>query len=319
LWIGDKLVVDNGGDHAPEEKSGTIELSAGAHPITVTFYNNGAGYELRVLWQPPGGQRAAIPAEVLSHMGQPMLPIGGEAFTRDATKAERGKVLFGSLGCAACHEHSEITPAKLAAKSFAEMAASGGCLDESVKAGLPDYRLDADQRAALKTVLSNKNSRAQILTPDVQVRNTMASLNCVACHTRDGKGGPTNARLQYFMGVGEADLGDEGRIPPHLTKVGHKLRREAMVDILEKGLSVRPYMATRMPEFGHEVIGKMPHLFEQADGAQTKSEPPTSALDEKWGRKLVGVGGLSCISCHMFANRKSLGIPAVDMTMMTRR
>jgi hypothetical protein len=205
----------------------------------------------------------------------------------------------------------------LPAKKFSEMAANGGCLDESVKAGLPDYRLDATQRAALKELLANKTRPTA--TADAQVRNTMASLNCVACHTRDGKGGPTNARLQYFMGVGEADLGDEGRIPPHLTRVGQKLRRDAMVDILEKGLSVRPYMATRMPQFGHERVGKIPDLFEQADGAQTKSEPSTSGLDEKWGRKLVGVGGLSCISCHTFANHKSLGIPAVDMTMMTRR
>src|ERR1041385_101421 len=60
LWIGDKLVVDNGGDHAPEEKSGAIQLTAGAHSITASFFNTGAGYELRVLWQPPGGQRAAI-------------------------------------------------------------------------------------------------------------------------------------------------------------------------------------------------------------------------------------------------------------------
>src|SRR5207253_2380814 len=114
-----------------------------------------------------------------------------------------------------------------------------------------------------------------------QVRYIMSSLNCVACHTRDGKGGPTDARLQYFVGIGQADLGDEGRIPPHLTRVGQKLRREAIIDILEKGLSVRPYMATRMPQFGHNIIGHMPALFENADRAETKSEPSTSALDEK--------------------------------------
>jgi cytochrome c len=319
LWIGDKLLVDNAGDHAPQEKSGKIQLNAGVHPITVTFYNNGAGYELRVMWQPPDGQRAPIPAETLSHMGQPMLPIGPEKFARDESKAARGKALFSSLGCASCHEHSEVQSARFSAKSFAEMAASGGCLAESIKSGLPDYHLDATQRNALTHLLAHKTSRTQTPSPETRVRSLIASLNCVACHTRDGKGGPTNARLQYFMGVGEADLGDEGRIPPHLTKIGQKLRRETMTDILEKALSVRPYMATRMPQFGHPAIADLPTLIEEADGAQTRSEPSTSALDEKWGRKLVGVGGLSCISCHTFASRKSLGIPAVDMTMMTRR
>jgi cytochrome c len=319
LWIGDKMVVDNAGDHPPQERSGTIQLSAGAHPITVTFYNNGAGYELRVLWQAPGKPRQEVPANVLSHMGQPMNPIGTIAFARDAGKAEKGKALFGSLACAACHEHPDVPSTKPSAKSFAEMSASGGCLEEIVKAGLPIYHLNSEQRSTLQKLLADKSARTHALSPDAQVRYTMAALNCVACHTRDAKGGPTDARLQYFLGIGQADLGDEGRVPPHLTKVGQKLRRETMADILERGLSVRPYMATRMPQFGREAVGALPALFEEADGAQTKSEPSTSALDEKWGRKLVGVGGLSCISCHTFANHKSLGIPAVDMTMMTQR
>jgi hypothetical protein len=33
----------------------------------------------------------------------------------------------------------------------------------------------------------------------------------------------------------------------------------------------------------------------------------------KYGRKLVGVGGLTCIACHQFAGNKSLGIPALDL------
>ena len=187
LWIGDKMVVDNAGDHAPEEKSGTIQLSAGAHPITVTFYNNGAGYELRVLWQPPGGTRQTIPANLLSHMGQPMIPVGSEVFARDGTKVEKGKALFASLGCAACHEHSEVPATKPTAKAFAEMSASGGCLDENVKPGLPNYHLSSEQRAALHQLLSNKSARTQSLSPEAQVRYTMAALNCIACHTRDAR------------------------------------------------------------------------------------------------------------------------------------
>ena len=39
----------------------------------------------------------------------------------------------------------------------------------------------------------------------------------------------------------------------------------------------------------------------------------------KYGRALVGAGGLSCISCHTFGNYKSLGVPAMDLTQMTKR
>src|SRR6185295_20077762 len=42
-------------------------------------------------------------------------------------------------------------------------------------------------------------------------------------------------------------------------------------------------------------------------------------LDAKFGRNLVGTGGFACISCHTFGPHKSLGIPALDLTLTTRR
>jgi len=319
LYIDGNLVVDNGGEHAPTEKMGSVELTEGRHAIELTFYNNGAGYELRVLWQIPGARRTEIPSDALSHLGQPMLPLEGENFVRDGSKAEKGKALFASLGCAACHEHAEVKALAVAAKSFQQLGATGGCLDERVKTGLPDFHFNVEQRADLQKFLANKEARAKKPTPEVEIWNTMAAFNCVACHTRDGKGGPTDARLQYYTISGEGDLGDEGRIPPHLTKVGQKLRRDWMTEVLEKGASVRPYMATRMPQFGSAGVGPLPALFEKADGAETKADSGGTPLEEKYGRKLVGAGGLTCISCHTFANRKSLGIPAIDLTTMTRR
>ncbi len=317
LYIRDKMVVDNGGEHGVVEKTGSIELSAGRHPITVTYYNAGGGFEFRVMWSGPGFKRQEIPASVLSHIGQPMLPLGNETFTRDAGKAEKGKALFASLGCVACHQHGEVPNSSPSAKAFQAMSARGGCLDSSVKNGLPDFKLDNTQRKALEKFVSSKNNRS--MTADAQARHTLAALNCTACHTRDAKGGPLDARLQYFFANAEGDLGDEGRIPPHLTKVGGKLRRQWMTEVLEKGASVRPYMVTRMPQFGAEHVGHLPELFEKADGAVATTEGAVSPRDEKFGRRLVGTGGLSCISCHTFAGKKSLGIPAMDLAFMTKR
>ena len=48
LLIGDRVVVDNDGCHAPQEALGRIELEPGMHPITVLFFEKGGGEELQV-------------------------------------------------------------------------------------------------------------------------------------------------------------------------------------------------------------------------------------------------------------------------------
>ena len=56
LYIGNQLVVNNGGAHAVESKSGKISLKAGKHAIRVTYYNNGGPttHTLSVLYSGPG-------------------------------------------------------------------------------------------------------------------------------------------------------------------------------------------------------------------------------------------------------------------------
>jgi hypothetical protein len=79
-------------------------------------------------------------------------------------------------------------------------------------------------------------------------------------------------------------------------------------------------MATRMPQFGERNIGHLPAAFVQSDsGPRTQTAEDSSGLDAKYGRNLVGTGGLSCISCHTFGPHKSLGIPAMDLTLMPKR
>src|SRR5262249_1721242 len=144
--------------------------------------------------------------------------------------------------------------------------------------------------------------------------------NCYACHTRNAKGGPTDARLAYFRVVGEIDMGDEGRLPPHITAVGAKLRPDWMHEVLVNHARVRPYMATRMPQFGAENVGSLAGLLERADARpQERPAPESTQRAAKYGRHLAGTGGLSCISCHVVGTYKSLGIPAIDLAMMSKR
>lgn len=67
MWIGDQLVVDNDGLHGSVEKSGTIDLEAGLHAITIQFFERGGGDVLTAKYAGPGISKQTIPASILSH------------------------------------------------------------------------------------------------------------------------------------------------------------------------------------------------------------------------------------------------------------
>ena len=77
----------------------------------------------------------------------------------------------------------------------------------------------------------------------------MVRFNCYACHERDKLGGVEEARNPHFQSD-MPEMGDEGRLPPHLTGVGAKLTSEWLRTVLDQGAKDRPYMFTRMPRFG---------------------------------------------------------------------
>ncbi|HTG45431.1 MAG TPA: PA14 domain-containing protein, partial [Verrucomicrobiae bacterium] len=322
LYIDGELVVSNNGDHAPEEKRGTIQLTAGDHSIVTTYYNNGAGFEFKVSWRGPGFEKQSVPGSVLSHYGQPMVPIDHETFAVDREKAKLGRQLFASLGCASCHPMSgEGVASARRAQPLRELAGkTGGCLSERPGQGVPRFDFQGGQRNAIAAALRKAEFFSREANPKEQVAWTLAQLNCFACHTRDGKGGPTDARLAYFRTAGELDMGDEGRIPPHLTEVGAKLRLDWMQEVLMKHGRARPYMATRMPRFSPEAVASLPKAFETADArAENRRAPELTLRAAKFGRHLAGAGGLSCIACHTIGSFKSLGIPAIDLAMMSQR
>ena len=67
LFIGDKLVVDNGGVHSMMEKSGKVTLAVGKHAVRVEFFESGGEAGCRLMWQPPGGEKQAVPEKALFH------------------------------------------------------------------------------------------------------------------------------------------------------------------------------------------------------------------------------------------------------------
>ncbi len=67
LYIGPKLVVDNGGLHGAKNESGQVGLEAGLHPIAVTFFQSGGSALLDVSYEGPGRTKRFVPAGLLFH------------------------------------------------------------------------------------------------------------------------------------------------------------------------------------------------------------------------------------------------------------
>jgi hypothetical protein len=70
LYIDGQRVVDNGGPHGPEEKSGTVRLAAGGHRLTVTFFEQGGGESVSAAWQGPSVAKQEIPPAALFHAAE---------------------------------------------------------------------------------------------------------------------------------------------------------------------------------------------------------------------------------------------------------
>jgi mono/diheme cytochrome c family protein len=326
LYINEKEVVQNNGIHPAQENKGQIKLQTGTHAIRVVYFEGGGDSTLKVSWQGPGLEKQEIPGAVLGHEGRPLQPLGSAPFALDETKVARGRMAFVSLQCANCHGSQEQnwdkTPAVPPARPLAQLTAKqpAGCLATKAKPNVPKFEINDRQRVVILAQLGTQAGLTEALTTEQQINRTLTTLNCYACHARDRRGGIEGLRRDYFITNGEVDLGDEGRIPPHLNGIGAKLKTEAIGNVLWKGDAVRPYMATRMPQFGEANVRTLPELFTKADLPQPPpAEPATNDIAARHGRQLVGTGGLSCIACHNFGGRASLGIPAVDLTTVAGR
>jgi len=67
VFIESKLVVDNGGLHGMEEKSGEIDLKAGDHEIRVEFFENSGGAGCKLSWEAKGIEKKIMPATAFFH------------------------------------------------------------------------------------------------------------------------------------------------------------------------------------------------------------------------------------------------------------
>lgn len=262
---------------------------------------------------------------VLAEQLQPEAPL-----VPDPVLVETGRRLFSSKNCVACHQPvpagspgGEPIRSKSLDSLAADPANRRGCLSERpVGGGVPAYFLDEVQKKAIEAALS-RLGRISALDTTGRIDWRMTLLNCYACHERDGKGAPETAREPYFAVNDPAALGIGrwGNIPPPLDRVGRKLTDGWFDRILfHRGGEgeVRQYMEARMPRFGEEPLQALLADVKEVDRREPPIEIDVSGLPKHqrapFGRDLMGVKGLSCVTCHGLKGQRAIGAPAVDLT-----
>jgi mono/diheme cytochrome c family protein len=260
------------------------------------------------------------PAESLAIAGYLIgeRPVAQPPFTPQAALVTQGKALFLELNCSACHALGGMEPAPLLSNNLRGADFSRGCISESMGAS-PHYQLTAAQRGA---IIAGLREESKDDSDQTAVAKTLTALNCIACHIRNDFGGVHADHNPYFT-TSEKNLGDDARIPPPLTLVGAKLQPLWMKKVLFDGESVRPYMHTRMPQYGAANVGHLPELFGRLDEFEgveltiPSPENPGQREREKLlraaGRELLGDKGLNCIACHNFNGKPSPAHKGMDL------
>ncbi len=67
LFVAGNQVIDNDGEHAMQERSATLELPAGRHPVRLEYAQGKGDKGLAVFFEGPGTPRQVVPASAWSH------------------------------------------------------------------------------------------------------------------------------------------------------------------------------------------------------------------------------------------------------------
>ncbi|MEZ6016963.1 MAG: PA14 domain-containing protein [Planctomycetota bacterium] len=350
-------IIDNGGVHAPSTKSAKVTLTEGAHTFALVMFENAGGEDLTLEWEAPGGERGPVPADRFTHWAVEYPGLDAAGRRADLVNAnaigdaDRGLAAFVSYGCAQCHTDVEFGMVARAKRAATPKCVTGDnaryALPEGALAALfdlgapgskPGSKSGSKSAAKLEAegVLAPAGFAAWVAgleaSPAARVEHVLEQRSCLLCHRRDDVGGVHPERKGYFQGDASAELGDEGRYPPHLTRIGRKLNDGALARALAGDERARPYTTTRMPKFGLANVGGLVPDFAAADrgavaGGASAAGPvepeapaalPANAVQV--GRRLAGIqDGLGCVQCHDFLGTPSLGVRAVDLGKMHTR
>jgi mono/diheme cytochrome c family protein len=302
--------------HSPRDKNGheTLKGSVPLGDLSAKYFSKGL---TQFLFEPhtvrPSGRMPDMKLTKDEAQSLAAYLLSSKTKTATLPKAaasliKEGQKYFTEFNCAACHQRSGHSP--VLSKKMADLK-NADCKG-------PAYTLTPTQKTSIQSSLLNKTS----LSDADKITQKFATFNCFACHQRDGLGGVSELRNQYFTSE-EPELGITGRIPPPLTNVGAKLQKNWLHKVLVNGESVRHYMHTRMPQFGSKQMAPLINLLDKVDKVAQSGLTDVSKEEKKEfrtaGRKMVGIEGNNCISCHNYNGLPSLGLKALDIFSTAER
>lgn len=201
----------------------------------------------------------------------------------------KGRSLVQSSGCVNCHTITvagESLPSHLNAPLLTSESTLSGCLSPGGTGANFRFAFADTDRDAILAYLRARSS----MSPAQIIAATQQRLRCQSCHELNGQ-----------PATGESTHG-----VPKLTDVEQKLRPHTLRAVLLEQSRSRPWLSSRMPEYGEAVA----ELLQHWKNPSSDSSPKASALrDINSGIALLGrgEGGLSCLSCHDFKGAKSGG------------
>ena len=313
LWINDQQTASlpPSGRRGVKKIQAKAALAAGWNKVKLVYIHAGKEPKLNFEMEGPEFKRQSIPSSRLSISETPIEPY--KPYRVDAALAEKGKAAFSKLGCVKCHDDVKVASSTFTALS--ELDATKGCLSDGQG---PRFRLSDSQKVLLRSVLPGLETTK--LNHRDTINKTLVSFNCIACHERAELGGVMPQRNHYFTGT-KKELGDQGRIPPPLTHVGAKLKKEWIKEVMISGKRQRDYMDTTMPQFGEANVGHLVELFEKVDTLEQVTFAEIKDIKEykRAGHELTGSTGFSCIACHDFNGQKATGPGAMEIIHTTER
>jgi len=323
LTIDGKTIVLNDGHHPYTVKKGGAKLTPGPHAITVDYMQGGGEWKLTVEFQGPGVPKQPMAAAVTATRKPPPKKTHGSqpGGFPNPQLVDKGRELFATVGCASCHqlkEQGKPIVSRLSAKPISQLTFGRGCTAVVPAKNAPHFGLSTRQQISIAKAVTRKPVQRDAETV---IHETIAAMNCYACHSRNKLGGPVEALDAAFVTTTK-EMGREGRIPPPLDGVGDKLTDAWLKHVRANGANDRPYMLTRMPRLGEKNVGHLAAAFVKVD-RKTLVNPPDVNIKPLYlkaaGRKLVGDKAFSCIKCHTFGKYKATGIQSLDLTELTTR
>jgi hypothetical protein len=216
--------------------------------------------------------------------------------------------LVRSKRCAQCHE--QVAPINIPIKAAGDCRGPRFSLDESAKKEIAAYvavaardrhpsEFDARQRRLVRAGCFRCHSNSDRLSPLEEAGSTL---------------GGANLQMIPFLKT------------PRLTNAAAKYEPEYLLSSIRDGVTgVRhSRYSYRMPAFGDQAADLVRALSE-ADGDEPTAAPrrPGDPALSTMGPTLVGFGGYSCVSCHIWQG-KSMADPdpgaiGPELTSVTRR